>query len=284
MGFMSMLGDIGKLVGSLMGDGLMGTGKAEAQPQAEEESKEAGGLGKLAENAKEGTAEASGEEDAAALPVTEDAAAKDASAEESLQKAKASGEAGAATGENEEKPGGGSGDLFSSLLGTVGGIYSGGKGVFDKKRSTSQRIFSGLGMAGGLLGGLGSIFGHYGNKKTGGILGNIGSVLNMFGGFGGGEEEETAKEEENMEEMKELGDKTGEEEVPAGEETVAPSEETASVEESAPSAAEEGKSESAIAEGGQPTVVPSVEQAETRRRSRRRRKKRNRKRRRHRRR
>lgn len=281
MGFMSMLGDIGKLVGSLMGDGLMGTGKAEAQPQAEEESKEAGGLGKLAENAKEGTAEASGEEDAAALPVTEDAAAKDASAEESLQKAKASGEAGAATGENEEKPGGGSGDLFSSLLGTVGGIYSGGKGVFDKKRSTSQRIFSGLGMAGGLLGGLGSIFGHYGNKKTGGILGNIGSVLNMFGGFGGGEEEETAKEE-NMEEMKELGDKTGEEEVPAGEETVAPSEETASVEESAPSAAEEGKSESAIAEGGQPTVVPSVEQAETRRRSRRRRKKRNRKRRRHR--
>lgn len=281
MGFMSMLGDIGKLVGSLMGGGLMGTGNAEAQPQAEEESKEAGGLGKLAENAKEGTAEASGEENAAALPVTGDAAAKDGPAEESLQEAKASGEAGAGTGKNEEKPDGGSGNLFSSLLGAVGSIFSGGKGVFDKKRSTSQRIFSGLGMAGGLLGGLGSVFGHFGNKKTGGILDNIGSVLSIFGGFGGGKEEEAAQEEENMEEMKELEDKTGEE-VPAGEETEDPSEEAASVEESAPSAAEEGKSESAIAEGGQPTVVPSVEQAETRRRSRRRRKRRSRKRRRHR--
>lgn len=271
MGFMNVLSGIGKLVGNLMGGGLMGAQKNGGQQEKSGESEEAQGLGKLAENAKEGAsetdAEKAGTQEEGAPPV-------------------------AKAGEKTEEGGKGSGGLLESLLGAAGSIFKGGKGVFDKKRSTSQRVFSGLGMAGGLLSGIGSIFGHFGNKKAGNILGGLGGFMNMFGAFGGGEEE--AQESSDPEEMKELEEKSAEaesseketegagtegagvetQEVEAG--TEAETEKV--VKEETPAGLETGgKSESAISEGGEATVVPQKEEAKparSRRRSRRRRKKR----------
>ena len=310
MSFMSMLGGIGKLVESLMSGSLMGAGKDDAQQMSGGESEETGGLGKLAEKAKEESPEGSETETAKASEPSE--SAEDAEGAEASETIGQSEEEDKAEGEK-------SGGLFGSLLGAVGSIFKGGQGVFDRKRSISQRIFSGLGMAGGLLGGLGSIFGKFGNKKTGKILGGIGSFLNMFGGLGGGDEAEEEKTGEDMTELEdmeesgetedakegteeaaegtgetqkgveEVSEETGEtkegvgktleetgatkeslEEAPKGTEISIVNENEEAQDAGAAPAAAEGKSESALAEEGAPTLDNPVKEAVRRRRRRRR--------------